>query len=128
MECTFSNAGAACCPTRGEPSGSCAISTGSLGSSTRAGTLLFGPDAGRPTPEGVTSAALGVLYRLGDLELLGEFLCLRESWRREAGRAARDGRLDNLELLLAGLCERLGVPLPEGLRSLDPQIASLTFG
>jgi len=86
--------------------------------------LVLEPHPPVRMPEGVHSAAFGVIARLADRGLLEELIALRA----EALAGGPPGRRETLDYVVASVSRRLGVAPPTDLPPLDPQEESLVLG
>jgi GNAT superfamily N-acetyltransferase len=101
----------------------------------RAMKLIFSKPADRDLPEGVFIVAMGLVFHLGTPELLVRLIRRREEWaaRVRAWRPAWPPPVAEADwcwhgdALIAAMCRRMAVSLPEGVRPLDPQEESMLF-
>lgn len=78
----------------------------------------------KPLLEGTGSVVFGILYYLGNQELLQKLISV---YRKEVNAGdpsvtdPKDYHLGSSETLVAGICDRMGRPLPVGIRPLSPE-------
>lgn len=84
----------------------------------------------KPLLEGTESVVCGILYYLGNQELLEKLIAFYRK-EVEAGEPSvtdpKQYHLGSSETLVAGISDRLGRPLPEGVRPLSPEDKSWLF-
>jgi len=91
--------------------------------------MLFEQPTDWRCPEGTIGTARGIICHIGDADLVQRLLCMREEWLPTPGEAPADNdpeqalrasKVEHVEVLVAGLSSRLGLPLPEGIAPMHP--------